>query len=79
MSYFLIGFIILSIATMIFGIVWFSFFRYWHTSDPNSNSKMSALFVPLMFTFGFFVAGFLIVSIISIILNYLPDIIKLTG
>lgn len=73
MSYFLIGFIILSILTVIFYIASFLIFRYWH------ERKETYLVIPVMYTFEFFVVGFLIISIISIILSYLPDIIQLTS
>ncbi len=71
MSYFLWGTIILFVATVIFYIVFFSLIYYWR------ETKVSPLVVPLIFTFEFFLTGFLVVSIVSLILQYLPKIIEL--
>lgn len=71
MSYFLIGFIALSIATVIFWIVWFSIMYYWH------NKKETFVIVPALFTFEFFLAGFLLLALIAIAFQYLPDVTKL--
>ncbi|MBI1866165.1 MAG: hypothetical protein HY005_01080 [Candidatus Staskawiczbacteria bacterium] len=70
MSYFFIGINILFIATLIFYIVFFSLVYYWH------EKKTTFVAVPLLYTFEFFLAGFLIVSIISILLEYAPKIFK---
>ena len=64
-------FIFLLIATAIFYVVLFSFIYYWHLV------KASYVIVPLIFTFEFFATGFLIICIISVILNYLPEITAL--
>jgi len=73
MSAFILGLIVLFITTAIFYIVLFSFIYYWHLR------KVSFIVVPAVFTFEFFVMGFFVVSIVSIVLNYLPVIIKATG
>ena len=70
MSYFFIGINILFIATLIFYIVFFSLVYYWH------EKKTTFVVVPLIFTFEFFLIGFLIVSIISILLEYLPQVLN---
>ena len=63
------GLIVLSAMTAIFYIVLFSFIFYWHLV------KTSFLVVPMIFAFEFFVIGFFIVAIVSIILNYLPILV----
>jgi len=70
MTYFFIGINILFIATLIFYVVFFSLVYYWH------DKKTTFVVVPFIFTFEFFLIGFLIVSIISILLEYLPQILK---
>jgi len=71
MSYFLIGINILFVATLIFYLVFFGLVYYWH------EKKTTFIIVPLIYTFEFFLVGFLIVSIVSIIIEYLPIIIKI--
>ena len=73
MSYFFLGFIVLSVLTVIFYIVFFSLIYYWH------EKKATFVIVPLLYTFKFFLTGFLLISLISIFLQYLPDIFKLLG
>ena len=73
MDVFFTGLIVLFVMTAIFYIVLFSFIYYWHLK------KLSFVVVPLIFTFEFLIAGFFIVCIVSIILNYLPGIIGLGG
>ena len=70
MSYFFIGINILFIATLIFYIVFFSLVYYWH------EKKTTFVVVPLIFTFEFFLIGFLIVSIVLILIEYLPQILR---
>ncbi len=65
--------IVLFIATAIFYIVFFSLIYYWHLK------KTSYVVVPLIFTFEFFITGFLIVAIITIIIKYLPQILIFFG
>ncbi|OGZ64084.1 MAG: hypothetical protein A2998_00095 [Candidatus Staskawiczbacteria bacterium RIFCSPLOWO2_01_FULL_37_25b] len=65
--------IVLFIATAIFYIVFFGFIYYWHLK------KTSFVVVPVIFTFEFFLTGFLIVVIISLALNYAPYLLKLGG
>jgi len=65
--------IVLFIATAIFYIIFFSFIYYWHLK------KTTFVVVPAIFTFEFFLTGFLIVAIVSLAANYLPFIINLKG
>lgn len=67
MPYFFVGINILFAATLIFYLVFFSLVYYWH------EKKTTFVVVPLIYTFEFFLIGFLIVSIISILLEYLPQ------
>ena len=69
MDVFTVGLIVLAVMTAIFYIVLFSFIFYWHLV------KTSFLVVPMIFAFEFFVIGFFIVAIVSIILNYLPILV----
>ncbi len=71
MTYFFIGISILFIATLIFYVVFFSLVYYWH------EKKTTFVVVPLLYTSEFFLVGFLIVSLISILLEYLPQILKM--
>jgi hypothetical protein len=73
MDPFSVGLIVLFAATAIFYIVLFSFIFYWHLKN------ISYVVVPVIFTFEFLLAGFLIVSIVSIILQYLPVIVRASG
>lgn len=70
MDVFSILLIILFIATAIFYIVFFSFVYYWHLK------KISYVIVPAIFTFNFFVVGFLIVIILALAINYIPILFK---
>ncbi|OGZ63928.1 MAG: hypothetical protein A3A98_03120 [Candidatus Staskawiczbacteria bacterium RIFCSPLOWO2_01_FULL_40_39] len=71
MSYFFWGTIFLLGATVIFYLVFLSLVYYWH------ERKTSFVIVPLLYTFEFFLIGFLVVSLISLVLQYLPDIVTL--
>lgn len=66
MDAFIIGLIVLFAMTAIFYIVLFSFIFYWHLK------KISFVVVPAIFTFEFLIVGFLVISIVSIIIKYLP-------
>ncbi|OGZ85419.1 MAG: hypothetical protein A2599_02250 [Candidatus Staskawiczbacteria bacterium RIFOXYD1_FULL_39_28] len=70
MDIFFILFIELLIATAIFYIVLFSFIFYWHLV------KTSFVVVPVVFAFDFFKTGFFIISIITIIVKFLPSFIN---
>ena len=72
MDVFTVGLIVLAAMAAIFYIVLFSFIFYWHLV------KTSFLVVPMIFAFEFFVIGFFIVAIVSIILNYLPILVGKT-
>lgn len=73
MDAFIIGLTVLFICTAIFYIVIFSFIYYWHLK------KVSYVVVPMVFTFEFFAMGFFVVSLVSIIVQYLPELIKASG
>ena len=73
MDVFTVGITVLFVMTAIFYIALFSFIFYWHLA------KVSFVVVPMVFTFEFFAIGFLVVSIVSIILNYLPVAIRFLG
>jgi hypothetical protein len=73
MDVFVTGLIVLAVMTAIFYIVIFSFIFYWHLR------KISFVVVPVIFTFEFFVMGFFTVAIVSIIINYLPALIRVLG
>jgi len=70
---FSVGMATLYVTTAIFFIVFFSFIFYWHLK------KITVMVLPVVFTFEFFVMGFLVVVIVSIIFNYLPVLIKLAN
>ncbi len=70
MDIFFILLIELCIATVIFYITLFSFIYYWHLV------KISYIIVPLVFSFEFFTVGFFIISILTIIVKYLPFVIN---
>jgi len=73
MDIFSILLIILFALTAVYFIVFFSFIYYWHLK------KTSFVVVPVIFTFEFFLIGFLIISIIYIAIKYIPFVIKLLG
>ncbi|MEI7424802.1 MAG: hypothetical protein WCK10_01640 [Candidatus Staskawiczbacteria bacterium] len=73
MDIFSVGLITLFVVAAIFYIVFFSFIYYWHLV------KISFIVVPMIFAFEFFVMGFFVVALVSIILNYLPEIIRASG
>jgi uncharacterized membrane protein YhdT len=64
MTFFILAFIALLIASLIFYIVWLSLFYYWH------EKRETYIVVPMLFTFEFFVTGFLFISLLSIMVNY---------
>ncbi len=69
MSYLFWGTIILFSATLIFYIVFFSLIYYWHLK------RITIVVVPLIFTFEFFLAGFLVVAALFLCVQYLPAVI----
>jgi hypothetical protein len=73
MDVFTIGLTVLFVMTAIFYVVLFSFIFYWHLK------KISFVVVPIIFTFEFFIMGFFVVSAVSIIIQYLPDLIRVSG
>ena len=73
MDVFTTGLTVLFIGTAIFYIVLFSFIYYWHLV------KISYVVVPIFFTFEFLLIGFFVVCIVSIILNNLPEVVRVLG
>ena len=73
MDIFSILLIILFVLTAVFYIIFFSFIFYWHLK------KTSFIVVPVIFTFEFFLIGFLIVAILALVINYAPYLINLSG
>ena len=73
MDIFTVGLITLLVFTLIFYAIFFGFIFYWHLKT------ITVVIVPLLFTFEFFIAGFFVVAIIAILLQYLPRLLKLTG
>lgn len=59
------------VASAIFYIVFFSLVYYWHLK------KTSFVVLPVIFAFEFFLAGFLTISIVSIVIYYLPQLLSL--
>ena len=73
MDAFSLGLIVLFAMTAVFFIVLFSFIFYWRLVN------VSFLVVPVVFSFEFFVMGFCFVAITSIVVQYLPILIKALG
>jgi len=73
MDVFTTGIIVLFICTAIFYIVLFSFIYYWHLK------KISYIIVPMIFAFEFFAIGFFVIALVSIIIQYLPDLLRAGG
>ena len=73
MDVFTVGLTVLFVMAAIFFIVLFSFIYYWHLK------KLSYIVVPIVFTFELLAMGFFVVSIVSIIINYLPVIVRASG
>ena len=73
MDVFTIGLITLLAVTAVFYVVFFSFIYYWHLK------MVTYVVLPVIFAFEFFIVGFLVVCIISLIINYLPVILRATG
>ena len=73
MDVFTVGLIVLFIAAAVFYIVLFSFIFYWHLK------RISYVVIPMIFAFEFFVMGFFVVSVVSIILNYVPVLVRVSG
>jgi hypothetical protein len=71
MDAFFVGLVVLFSMSAVFYVVLFSFIFYWHLR------RISFVVVPMVFTFDFFLIGFLIISIIYLVIKYLPDLIKI--
>jgi len=71
MDIFTILLLVLFFVTAVYYIVFFSLTYYWH------EKKTTFVVLPIIYTFDFFIIGFLIISIVSIIVTFLPDILKL--
>ncbi len=65
-----LGTIILLVATAIFYIIFVSLAYYWH------EKKISVVVIPLLYTFDFFIIGFLIVVLLVLVTQYLPGAIN---
>jgi uncharacterized membrane protein YqhA len=68
MGIFLTLLVVLFVFTAIFYVVYFSLTYYWH------QTKMSFLVLPALATFEFFLIGFLVISLISILVNFMSQI-----
>ena len=64
-TYLFWGFVILFVLTILFYVVIFSLIYYWR------ETKITFVIVPLIFTFEFFLAGFLVVFLFSIFVYYI--------
>ena len=73
MSYFLLGSIVLFVATMAFYMAFFFLIRYWH------EHQTTLVVVPLLHAFEFFIVGFLVIALIALLLQFMPDLITLLG
>ena len=73
MDIFTVGIITLFVGTAIFYIVLFSFIYYWHLV------KITFLVVPIVFTFEFFIMAFFVVAIVTIIIQYVPGLVRVLG
>ena len=73
MDPFTVGIIVLFIMSAIFYVVIFSFIYYWHVV------KSSIFVVPALLAFEFFATGFLIISLTSIIIEFLPKLVTAGG
>lgn len=73
MDIFTTGLFVLFVMTAIFYVVLFSFIFYWHLK------KVTFVVVPMFFTFDFLIIGFFVVCLVSIIINYLPVLVRVTG
>ena len=73
MDAFTTGLITLFVSSVIFYIVVFTFIFYWHLK------KITFVVVPVIFGFEFFVIGFFVISVASIIIQYLPDLVRVSG
>jgi len=77
MEIFEIGIKILLALTAIFFLVFFYLCALWSKpAHPERRFRIGAM-VSVMYSFVFFLAGFILVSLISLILKYLPSFIKL--
>ena len=65
------------IATAVFYMAALFLIHYWYTVDKTTHTRLSWIVLPFIMTFEFFLAGFLMVSLVSIIWRYWPEIITL--
>jgi hypothetical protein len=73
MDVFTVGLFVLFAVTAIFFIVLFSFIYYWHLK------KVTFFVVPAVFTFEFFIMGLFLVVITALIIQFLPELIRIAG
>ncbi|OGZ65351.1 MAG: hypothetical protein A3C50_03345 [Candidatus Staskawiczbacteria bacterium RIFCSPHIGHO2_02_FULL_43_16] len=71
MSYFFWLSIALLVSTLIFYAIFAGLIYYWH------EKKTTVVVVPLLFTFEFFSIGFLVICLITLLIQSSPDILKL--
>lgn len=70
MGFFFWGSIALLAATLIYYSVFFMLIYYWH------EKKTTLAVMPLIFTFEFFITGFLVVSLVSLLVHIIPYLIR---
>ena len=68
MAYLFFGLIILLAATLIYYLVFFGLVYYWH------ERKETVVIVPLIYTFEFFLIGFLVVGVVCLTLQHWQEI-----
>ena len=68
MLYIFWGIVTLFAATLIFYIVFLSLIYYWHLKS------VTYVVVPLIFTFEFFLAAFLVITLVVLAIHYVPVI-----
>ena len=71
MNYFFWLSIALLVSTLIYYAIFAGFIYYWH------EKKTTVLIVPLLFTFEFFLIGFLVICLASLAITYAPNIYQL--
>ncbi|MFA5878454.1 MAG: hypothetical protein WC845_03765 [Candidatus Staskawiczbacteria bacterium] len=67
MMYFALLMDILYLLTIVFYLVFLGLVYYWH------EKKVTYVLVPVIFTFQFFLIGFLVVIALSLLLEYVPQ------
>ncbi|MGH7239831.1 MAG: hypothetical protein ACREHG_07155 [Candidatus Saccharimonadales bacterium] len=73
MSFLFWATILLMLAAATYYLVFAMLIYYWH------EKEMSVMVIPLIFTFEFFVAGFLLVAFVSLLLAYFPEFLQFSS